>query len=135
MKTLTVKAQENNLYQVLDFVDGELESAGCSAKSRLQIDVAVEELFINIARYAYAPETGDAAVAIDIQGEPPAAEITLSDSGMPFDPFSKEDPDISLSAEKRPVGGLGVLMVKKTMDEVHYEYSDGLNITTIRKLI
>ena len=135
MKTLNIKADRKNLHRVLAFIDRELFNAGCRMKTKIQIDIAAEELFTNIAAYAYEDGPGDVYIDIDINGDPPSAVITFSDSGKPFDPFSNEDPDITLNAEERSVGGLGVYMVKKTMDEVHYEYSDGMNHTTIRKMI
>lgn len=135
MKTLNIKADRKNLHRVLAFIDRELFNAGCRMKTKIQIDIAAEELFTNIAAYAYEDGPGDVYIDIDINGDPASAVITFSDSGKPFDPFSNEDPDITLNAEERSVGGLGVYMVKKTMDEVHYEYSDGMNHTTIRKMI
>lgn len=135
MKTLTIDAKVNNLTHVLRFINDELSVAGCRPKAKLQLDVAAEEIFVNIASYAYGSETGEASVSISIQGEPPVAEITFVDSGVRFDPFSIPDPDITLNAIERSIGGLGIYMVKKTMDEVHYEYRDGLNLTTIRKKI
>ena len=135
MKTLTVKAKVHNLTRVLAFINKELYSAGCSKKCAFQIDVAVEELFVNIASYAYAPDSGDVTVSITISGEPAVAEITFLDSGVPYDPVSKADPDVTLDAEKRTIGGLGISMVKQSMDEMLYERRDDLNITTIRKMI
>ena len=131
MNTLTVEAKKENLAQVLTFVEGTLEKAGCSARSMLQIQVAVEEVFVNIASYAYAPDTGDALIAAGADGE--NAVITFRDRGMPFDPLAKEDPDVTLPVEQRGIGGLGIFMVKKSMDDVEYRYEDGENILTIRK--
>ena len=135
MKTLTVKAKVHNLSRVLAFINKELDSAGCSKKSTFQIDVAVEELFVNIANYAYAPGSGDVTISITISGVPAVAEITLLDSGVPYDPVAKSDPDVTLDAEKRTIGGLGIFMVKQSMDEMLYERRDDLNLTTIRKRI
>ena len=133
MKTITVQAVIDNLSQVLDFIDTELENAGCGMKSQMQIDIAVEELFVNVSHYAYAPGTGDITVGIRFSSDPDLAEIILKDSGVPYDPLAKEDPDIALSAEEREVGGLGIYMVKKSMDFMKYEYTDGHNIVTIGK--
>jgi anti-sigma regulatory factor (Ser/Thr protein kinase) len=135
MKVLTIEAKINNLSRVLAFIDVELLRAGCRPKPKMQLDIATEELFINIARYAYVPDTGDVTISIAICDDPAVAEITFADSGIPFNPFAKPDPDITLKAEDRSIGGLGVFMVKKAMDEVDYEYRDGLNLTTIRKKI
>ena len=135
MKTLTVKAKVHNLSRVLAFINKELDSAGCSKKSTFQIDVAVEELFVNIASYAYAPGSGDVTISISISDDPAVAEITFLDAGVPYDPVSKSDPDVTLDAEKRTIGGLGIFMVKQSMDELLYDRRDDLNITTIRKKI
>ena len=107
----------------------------CSTKIQTQIDIAVEELFVNIAHYAYKPDTGPATVRVEVEKEPPAICITFIDHGVPYDPLAREDPDITLSAEERRIGGLGIFMVKKSMDSIEYEYKDGQNILHIRKLI
>ena len=133
MKKLTIEAKIDNLDEVLAFVDGELEAAGCSLKTQMQIDVAVEEIFVNIAHYAYAPDTGKAVIGVEVIGEPPCARITFSDSGMPYNPLEKEDPDVTLSAEERMIGGLGIFMVKKSMDSMDYEYRNGQNLLTMTK--
>lgn len=99
----------------------------------MQIDIAIDELFGNIAQYAYNPETGPATVRVEVSDAPISVTITFMDHGVPYDPLQKEDPDITLSAEERGSGGLGIFMVKKTMDEITYEYKDGQNILRIRK--
>lgn len=134
-KKLTVKAKTKYLDRVLLFINRELEEAGCTEKIKMQIDVAVEELFVNIAKYAYAPETGNAVIGIRIEEDPLVAEITFSDSGIPYNPLEREDPDITLSVEEREIGGLGVLIVKKSMDDISYHYRNGQNIVTIRKTL
>ena len=135
MKRMTIKAAVENLDRVLAFVDEQLEAAGCPMKTQMQIDVAVEEIFVNIAHYAYEPGSGNAVIGIKVDGDPMTARITFADSGIPYDPTAAEDPDVTLPAEERDVGGLGVYMVKKSMDEMHYEYKDGQNILTIAKKI
>lgn len=131
MKELTVKADNTELTQVLAFIDGVLEESGCPLKTQMKIDIAVEELFVNIANYSYKDQEGEAVIGIEASSE--GAEISLKDWGEPFDPLSREDPDVSLSVEEREIGGLGIYMVKKSMDDVRYEYRDGQNILTIRK--
>lgn len=131
MKKITVEAKTENLQQVLQFVDAALEAADCPMKAQMQIDVAVEELFVNISSYAYAPGTGTAVIGVDVQDG--VAEITFADSGIPYDPLKRDDPDVQLSAEERAIGGLGIFMVKKTMDDMAYQYRDGQNLLTIRK--
>lgn len=133
MREMTVPAQDAQLAAVTDFVNETLEALDCPMKTTMQIDIALEEIFVNIAHYAYGEEIGTATVCTrELEGAH-GIEITLSDSGMPYNPLAKEDPDITLSAEERDIGGLGVFMVKKIMDDVRYEYADGKNILTMRK--
>lgn len=133
MKELTVNASVENIGTVTAFVDHELEELGCPLKAQMQIDVAIDELFGNIARYAYQPEIGQATVRVEVVEDPLAVMITFIDSGRPFDPLLREDPDVTLSASEREIGGLGIFVVKKTMDAIDYEYKDGCNILKIRK--
>jgi anti-sigma regulatory factor (Ser/Thr protein kinase) len=135
MKQITVEAKVDNLNKVQEFIDAELEAAGCGFKEQMQIDIAVEEVFVNIASYAYPGTVGDAHVSIAVSGEPPVCRITFADSGLFYDPLAKPDPDISLTAEDRPIGGLGIYMTKKSMDDLEYEYTDGQNRFTLIKKI
>ncbi|MCR5728100.1 MAG: ATP-binding protein [Lachnospiraceae bacterium] len=135
MKELKIEAKVENLNNVLAFVDAELESVDCPMKVQMQLDVSVEELFVNIAHYAYTPDTGDAVIEVEFLQDPLKVKITFKDSGMPFDPTAKEDPDVTLSAQERKIGGLGIYMVKKAMDEMTYEYVDGQNILHIVKTL
>ena len=98
----------------------------------MQVNVAIDELFSNIAYYAYEAE-GDATVRVEIIEESMEIVLTFLDNGIPYNPLEKEDPDTTLSAEEREIGGLGIFMVKKTMDDVKYEYKDGQNILKIVK--
>ncbi len=133
MADLTVDALVSNLDQVLAFVDGQLETMDCSMKAQMQIDVAVEEIYVNIANYAYAPETGKAYISVRPDPENASVTIEFRDNGIPFDPLAKADPDVTLSAEERKIGGLGIYMVKKSMDALEYSRKDGQNILTITK--
>ena len=135
MKELEVRADGDELSTVIDFVDGLIGTVDCSPKTQRQIELSVEEIFVNIANYAYAPGTGSALIRVDISGEPPTAEITFIDSGRKYDPLAKEDPDVTLPAEKRGIGGLGIYLTKKSMDEVSYEYRDGSNVFTMKKVL
>ena len=135
MKELTVAATVENIETVTDFVNEQLEALDCPMKAQMQIDIAIDELFGNIAHYAYKPGVGDATVRVETGEDPLAVVITFIDNGVPYDPLAKEDPDISLSAEEREIGGLGIYMVKKSMDDITYEYKDGQNILTIKKNI
>lgn len=135
MKELIVEATIENVPRVIEFVDEQLEQFDCPMKTQMQVDVAVEELFSNIANYAYNPGIGSATMRVEVAEDPLAVVITFIDNGVPYDPLAKADPDITLSAEEREIGGLGIYMVKKTMDDVSYEYKDGQNILRIRKNI
>ena len=133
MKELTIAATIENIETVTDFVNEQLEAFDCPMKAQMQIDIAIDELFGNIAHYAYNPEIGEATVRVEVIEDPMAVVITFIDNGVPYDPLKKEDPDTTLSIEEREIGGLGIFMVKKTMDDIAYEYKDGKNILTIRK--
>ena len=136
MKTITVPALTEQLDTVLEFVQGELDQIKCSPKICNQIAIAVEEIFVNIAHYAYRPDVGDATIRCQVstQGQP---QITIEflDSGKPYDPLKNDEPDTTLPAEERRIGGLGIFMVKRLMDTVQYEYRDGKNILTLQKLV
>ena len=133
MDELVIEATRENLPKVISFVNEHLEAADCNMRTQIQIDIAVEELFINISSYAYDPEIGTAVVQVTVTDEPLSVEITFIDNGRQYDPLAKEDPDITLPINKRKKGGLGIFMVKKSMDDIHYEYADGKNILTIKK--
>ena len=135
MKDITVDATLDNLEVVQNFVNEELEIQGCSMKVMMQIEIAVEEIFVNIVHYAYNPQVGKATIRCEVTDNPMQVIIQFLDSGIPFDPMAKEDADITLSAEERNIGGLGIYMVKQSMDEVNYEYKDGKNVLTIRKVL
>lgn len=133
MKELTTTATVENIDAVTAFVNEQLEALECPVKAMMQIDIAIDELFGNIAHYAYHPETGSATVRVEVTEEPLAVIITFIDNGIPYDPLAAEDPDTTLSVEERDVGGLGIYMVKKSMDEIAYEYKNGQNILKIKK--
>ena len=130
---LKIEAEKDNFSEVLDFVDSILEELGCSMKIQMQINLAVEEIFVNIASYAYGSDTGEAEIRVEVLENPKAVKIIFMDRGVPYNPLEKEDPDITLSIEERGVGGLGIFMVKKSVDEMSYEYADEKNILTIMK--
>ena len=132
-ENLSVDAKSENLEKVLAFVDGILEAEDCNMKVMMQLAVAVEEIFINIASYAYGGQDGKAEIAVTVTDDPRSVAIEFRDNGIKFDPLAKPDPDVTLSAEDRQIGGLGIYMVKKSMDDVTYEYVNGQNVLTIRK--
>jgi len=130
---LKIEAKNENLDAVNAFVDAFLEAHDCSMKVQMQIDLCVEEVFVNIASYAYGDGSGDAE--IDISEANGVVTLTFTDAGTPYDPLAKADPDTTLSAQERQIGGLGIFLVKKTMDAVSYRREDGKNILTMSKRI
>ena len=135
MKKLTMKAERENIPEVIDFIDRELDELGCSEKTKAQINIAIDELYGNIASYAYGEVSGEVTVIIDRDSTPGAVSISFQDEGKPFNPLESGEPDVTLSARERKVGGLGIFLVRKSMDDVLYEYRDGKNILTIRKTL
>ena len=135
MKELTIVATVENIGAVTDFVDAQLEALDCPMKALMQINIAIDELFGNIAHYAYNPDVGEATVRVEVEEEPLSVIITFIDGGVPYDPLQAAEPDTTLSAEERALGGLGIFMVRKSMDEITYRYENGRNILSIRKTL
>ncbi|MCR5292650.1 MAG: ATP-binding protein [Eubacterium sp.] len=133
MIALRIDATIANLDTVIDYMYEKLMEKGCSKKIILQLRVAVEELYVNIAHYAYGDKTGYADFEVEFEGD--NAIITLIDEGVPFDPLAKLDPDTTLSVEDRPIGGLGIFMAKKSVDDFTYKNENGKNITQLTKKI
>ena len=134
---ITLDAIKNNIDPLTARIDSILEANDCSTKSKIQIDVAVDEIFSNIANYAYLEDGGTATIIADVyenDGEK-YFKLIFKDGGIPFNPLDRPDPDITLGVDERQIGGLGIFMVKKTMDSVTYEYVDGCNILTLVKKI
>ncbi len=130
---MLIEADVDNLPYVMDFAEYRLNEIGCPQKTLMQISIAIEELFTNVANYAYVPDTGNVSIRIEKDEEKDAALITFQDRGVPYNPLEKEDPDVSLSAEERAIGGLGIFMVKQSMDDMAYRYEDGKNILSLWK--
>ncbi len=169
MNEITVKALVDNLGTVTDFVDDFLDSCDCPMKVKMQIDIAIDEIFSNICHYAYGDSAGEATIRVDFEDAEASATdahasnaddpdalasnadatdalaadanarkavaLTFIDEGVPYNPLEKEDPDTTLSAEDRKIGGLGIYMVKKNMDKMEYEYSEGKNILSMKKYL
>ena len=133
MKELMIDATIENIATVTAFIDEQLEQRDCPVKTKRQVHIAIDELFGNIAYYAYHPEKGIVTVRAEVTDNPLAVVITFIDNGTPYDPLAKADPDTTLSVEERDIGGLGIYMVKKTMDDISYEYRNGQNILRIKK--
>jgi len=132
-KEITLPAEIDSIPVITDFVNEILEAADCPMKAETQIDIAIDELFSNIAYYAYGEEKGMATVKVELDEAAPSVSITFIDSGAPYNPLEKADPDVTLAAEDRGIGGLGIFIVKKSMNEVNYEYCGEQNRLTITK--
>ena len=135
MKEWTVEATVGNIPVITEKVETELEKLNCSGKAHRKINVALDELLNNIASYAYPQETGSVTVQMRYNEESETVSITLIDSGAAYNPLEKADPDVTLAAEERPIGGLGILMVKKKMDGMECRRENNHNILTIHKRI
>lgn len=139
MKQILIEATRDNLAEVFKFLQDALSDCGASKKQIRQIKLCVEEIYINIVNYAYNPDVGKALITFDAVGEPNSppvrAVISFTDKGMPYDPLAKEDPNLELGLDEAPIGGLGIFIVKETMDNVSYERKDGKNIFTMEKVI
>ena len=136
MAEITVRAAPEQIDAVMDFVNRQLEALGCPEEARVDLDVAVDELLSNIIRYAYGSETGTVTVRVETQLEPKALILTFLDQGAPFDPLAEERPDTtSLPARERPMGGLGLYLVRSLVDEITYARRDGQNVLTVHKEI
>ena len=129
----TFPAKTESLSDVLGFVDQMLDSFACPMKIQMAVCVAIEEVFVNVAHYAYGEGQGDMSLGIGFDEESRAITFRMTDQGVPFDPLQKPDPDITLSAEQREIGGLGIFIAKKTMDTISYAYENGENILTMIK--
>lgn len=132
-KELRLSACDENMGAVLEQVELMLAQTSCDDTAQMQIMMAAEELFVNIAHYAYGGEPGEAVLTMQTIQKPERFRMTFRDHGIPYNPLEHEDPDITLSAEERQIGGLGIFLIKKTMDKMEYEYRDGWNVLTIEK--
>lgn len=133
LKSITAEAKIENIALVTDFVNSILEKNECSMKVQMEIDIVIDEIFSNIAYYAYAPGSGEATVQVEIEDSPKRLELVFIDRGIPYNPLENKDPDVTLDIEERKIGGLGIFLVKEMMDEVSYEYADGQNILKLKK--
>ena len=135
MTNRTFPAKTEALPDILGFVEETLEGYGCPMKIQMAVCVAIEEVFVNVAHYAYGGGEGDMNLGIGFDEAKRAITFRMTDKGIPFDPLKKPDPDITLSAEEREIGGLGIFITKQTMDCVTYAYENGENILTMIKTI
>lgn len=134
-KELTVDATLAHLDEVMGFVEDSLNRTSCSMKLTMQVVLCIEELFVNVASYAYEEPNGSCTIYLETQHTDTDGTVVIEiiDSGKPFNPLEKEDPDITLSADERKIGGLGIFMVKKSMDKVIYNYKDEKNMLRLEK--
>ena len=135
MKEMNVTSSVEQIKPVTDFINAQLSELKCPEESRLQIDVAIDEIFGNIIHYAYKPDNGPVTIRFSVEDDPLAVNITFIDHGIPFNPLKEASPDLSLPLRNRSIGGLGLFVVQNTMDEVSYHYVNDQNILTIRKII
>ena len=131
MKEINVKATIENISAITDFINNELDLYNCPEKEKIKIDIVIDELITNIAKYAYGSDIGDVTVQVEIDKN--NIYMKFIDSGIPYNPMEQAEPDVSLSVEDRPVGGLGIFLVKKLMDKMEYGYIDEKNILKIQK--
>jgi anti-sigma regulatory factor (Ser/Thr protein kinase) len=133
MEKITVEATIENLQTVIDFATKQLETRDCPMKTSTQLELVIEEIFVNISSYAYDPEIGAATFCMEFEKNPSAVLMTFVDGGKPYNPLENDEPDTTLDAESRSIGGLGIFIVKKSVDEISYEYADGKNILRMKK--
>lgn len=137
MNVKEMPASIDFLDEAMAFIDAFLEEAGCTEDEKRYIEVSAEELFTNIASYAYEQVGGMVRISASLikTGNDPAVTIRFFDRGRPYNPFSRKDPNLELPLSERPIGGLGVYMVKQFMDRVNYSYESGYNVTTMIKKV
>ncbi len=135
MKTITLAAKIDSIAEATAFMDAELEMVDCPMKAQVQLDIVLDELFSNIARYAYKGGDGEASVSFGFDPETRTVSIVLKDRGIAYNPLEKEEPDVTLPLDKRPIGGLGIFLVKKNVDKMTYARRNGQNILTVLKKI
>ena len=133
MNKLTVPAKIENLQKVMDFLGDQLDSVDYVMKARLQLELSIEEAYVNIVNYAYELEEGEVIICCNVDESPLKVTMQFIDYGKPYNPLKNQDPDISLNAEENEIGGLGIFLIKKNVDDISYKYHDGKNILTIQK--
>lgn len=133
MQDITLQASDDTLYTVLDAIEAHLCKNGCPDSVKTEVLISVEEIYVNISHYAYNGKAGEATVQMEVTQDPRICRVVFKDQGIPYNPLEKEDPDVSLSADEREIGGLGIFMVKQYMDKITYQYEKGYNVLTIEK--
>ena len=135
MKIIQVDSTIENLSSVMEFINSELDDLLCPEQIRAKIKLAIDELFGNICFYAYDPIPGPVKICLESETDPPAVVISFTDKGKPYNPLEADEPDVELSGEDRPIGGLGIFLVQSTMDDMKYEYKNEQNILTFKKYL
>lgn len=133
MNKITISSKVENLQNVLNFINKQLESLKYSQRALFQLELSVEEAFVNIANYAYENHNGEVVVCSKIDKNPLNIIVQFIDTGIPYNPLENKYTDISSDLDEKKIGGLGILLIKKNVDYVSYEYKDGKNILTIGK--
>ena len=133
MYELKIEAVPDRVDEVTDFLDEIMQQLDVPVKIQVQLDIAAEEIFVNIASYGYPDRIGNARIVVNFPEDHSYISVCFIDRGLYYDPLNKQDPDITTGLEERQVGGLGIFMVKQSMDDMTYEYKDGCNMLTIRK--
>lgn len=131
----TFPADTAVLDDVLSFTEDQLERASCPPALTMSLTMAIEEMFVNVAHYAYPDGGGNVQLSIAFAPDSHVITFQLTDSGIPFDPLAQPAPDLSIPAEERPIGGLGIYIMLKVMDAVQYERIEGHNILTMQKTL
>ena len=133
MKEKILDAVVSNIDELAEFIDSQLSQLMVTESEKMKLQIAAEELFVNVASYAYAPGKGKILILAEVDPKDNKIELTFTDWGVPFNPLDREDPDITLPAEKRRIGGLGIFMVKKEADELDYWRKDQTNNVRLEK--
>ena len=131
-RSLTLPNNVETIPELNVFIDSVAEEIGLDMSLTMSLNLAIEEAVVNVMEYAYPQgEKGD--VTIDVTATDQWLQFVLTDSGTPFDPTKKEEADTTLSAEERPIGGLGIFLVRQLMDSIEYAFKDGKNVLTLKK--
>lgn len=133
MDKIAVPAKIENLKEVLNFVSKQLNSVEYNMKAGLQLELSVEEAYVNIAKYAYGEKEGEVLILCNIDKDHSQITVQFIDCGIPYNPLKNEDPDILSKTEEKEIGGLGIFLIKKNVDHMAYEYRDKKNILTLQK--
>lgn len=135
MRELAIEAVAENLQTVMNFITDALSEKNCSQKTLYQLELVLEEIFVNIASYAYEGDERPVVLSVELEDNPPAAVVTFRDKGTPYNPLERSDPDLAVKLEKREIGGLGIFLVKKNVDSIWYEHINDENVLSFRKIL